>query len=84
MTLQSFHRCARHREGNRFDFLRIAQLHLDGNGADHRHPVVVVDDALHELDQKPPLVAKRRAVLESCPGNLAELPDAELDAFLVQ
>jgi hypothetical protein len=30
----------------RFDFLRIAQLHFDGNGADDRHPVVVIDDAL--------------------------------------
>jgi hypothetical protein len=25
-----------------FDFLRIAQLHFDGNGADDRHPVVVI------------------------------------------
>jgi hypothetical protein len=30
----------------RFDFLRIAQLHFDGNGADDRHPVAVVDGAL--------------------------------------
>jgi hypothetical protein len=30
----------------RFDFSRIAQLHFDGNGADDRHPVVVIDDAL--------------------------------------
>jgi hypothetical protein len=28
----------------RFDFLRIAQLHFDGNGADDRYPVVVIDD----------------------------------------
>ncbi len=28
------------------DFLRIAQLHFDGNGADDRHPVAVIDDAL--------------------------------------
>jgi hypothetical protein len=39
-----------------FDFLRIAQLHFDGNGADDRDPVVVIDDALHMLDQELPLV----------------------------
>jgi hypothetical protein len=44
--------------------LRIAQLHFDGNGADDRHPVVVIDDPLHMLDQELPLVVKRRAVLE--------------------
>jgi hypothetical protein len=48
----------------RFDFMRIAQLHFDGNGADDRHPVAVIDDALHVLDQKLPLAVKRRAVLE--------------------
>ena len=52
------------RNFSRFDFLRIAQLHFDGNGADDRHAVVVIDDALHMLDQELPLVVKRRAVLE--------------------
>jgi hypothetical protein len=44
----------------RFDFLRLADLHFDGNGA----PVAVIDDALHLLQQKLPLVLKRRTVLE--------------------
>jgi hypothetical protein len=43
-----------------------------------------MDDPLHMLDQELPLVVKRRAVLEACPRNVAELADAELDAFLVQ
>jgi hypothetical protein len=30
----------------RFDFSRIAQLYFDENGADDRHPVAVIDDAL--------------------------------------
>jgi hypothetical protein len=34
------------RKFSRFDFLRIAKLHFDGNGADDRHPVAVIDDAL--------------------------------------
>jgi hypothetical protein len=67
-----------------FDFLRIAQLHFDGNRADHRHPVAVVDDPLHMLDQEPPLVVESRAVLEANASNVAELPDAQLDAFLLQ
>jgi hypothetical protein len=54
----------------RFDFSRIAQLHFDGNGADDRHPVVVVYDALHVLDQELPLVVKCRAVLEACPRSV--------------
>ncbi len=68
----------------RFDFLRIAELHFDGNRADHRHPVAVVDDALHVVDEELPLVAERRAALEGRPRDLAELPDARLDAFLAQ
>ena len=39
---------------------------IDGNGANHHHPVVVIDDALHMLDQELPLVVKRRAVHEAC------------------
>jgi hypothetical protein len=64
--------------------LRIAQLHFGGNGADHRHPIAVIDDSLHEIAEELPLVVKAHAVLETRPGNLAELPDAQLDAFLVR
>jgi hypothetical protein len=32
----------------RFDFLRLADLHFDRNGADDRHPVAVIDDALQD------------------------------------
>ena len=72
------------REFGRFDFLRIAQLHFDRYRADHRQPVAVINDALHMLDEELPLVVKDGAVLEAGEGNFAELPDAQLDAFLVQ
>ena len=66
------------REFARFDFLRIAQLHFDGHRADQRHPVAVVEDALHVCDQELPLAVKGGAALEACPRNVPELPDAEL------
>jgi len=72
------------REFARFDFLRIGQLHFDRYRADHRQPVAVINDALHMLDEELPLVVKDGAVLEAGEGNFAELPDAQLDAFLVQ
>jgi len=72
------------REFGRFDFLRIAQLHFYRYRADHRQPVAVINDALHMLDEELPLVVKDGAVLEAGEGNFAELPDAQLDAFLVQ
>ena len=50
---------------SRFNFLRIAQLHFDGHRADDRHPVAVIDDALHEIRKELPLVVERLAALEA-------------------
>ena len=57
-----------------FDFLRIAQLHFDGNYANRRHPVAVVEDPLHMVDQEPPLVVESRALLGANACNVADLP----------
>jgi hypothetical protein len=47
-------------------------LRFDGHRADHRHPVAVVDDALHVVDGELPLVVKGRAALEAQPYGLPE------------
>jgi hypothetical protein len=67
----------------RFDFLRVAQLHFDRHRTDHRHPVAVINDALYKIDQELPLVLEGGRALKACPRSVAELPDADLDAFFV-
>ena len=50
------------RNFSRFDILRIAKSHFDGNGADDRHPVALKDYPTHVFDEELALVVKLAAV----------------------
>jgi len=67
-----------------FNFSRIADLRFDRNGADHRHPVAAVGDALQIVDQEMLLVVEAGAALEPGSCRVAKLPDVHVDALLVQ
>ena len=71
------------REFARFDFLRIAQLHFDGNVADHRQPVAVIDDPVHVLDQENDDSIRKEAMNAGCIAYLRKpfAPHLLLDAL---